>query len=59
MRRLALLSMLLVVFVAGIVVAVAVSTSTSQPIVHYRQVVAHDLKGAISTMDNIIKRYTQ
>jgi hypothetical protein len=58
LRRLALLVLLLSVFIAGGLIALAVSASTSPPVVHYRQVVAHDLNGAISTLDSIIKRYT-
>jgi serine/threonine-protein kinase len=58
LRRVALLALLLSVFIAGVLIALAVTASTSPPVVHYRQVVARDLNGAISTLDGIIQRYT-
>jgi serine/threonine-protein kinase len=58
LRRLALLLALILVFIASVVVAVAISVSTAQPVVHYRQVVAHDLTSAIKTVRSIIRQYS-
>ncbi|MGO9901412.1 MAG: protein kinase domain-containing protein [Solirubrobacteraceae bacterium] len=59
-RRLFALVALALVFVAAVIVAVVVvTTSSSGPIVHYRQVVAHDAQSAINTVQSIVKQYTK
>ena len=58
MRRLALLVGLLIVFAAGVVVAIAASLSTSPTVVHYDRVVAHDVTSAIHDVVGLINRYS-
>jgi len=57
-RAMALLA-LAAVFVIAVVIAVVIATSTSNTVVHYRTIVAHDVQSAINSVRNLINQYTK
>jgi eukaryotic-like serine/threonine-protein kinase len=50
---------ILAVLVAGVIVAVAISSSTSSSVVHFRTVVGHDAQSAIDQVRSVVNRYTK
>ena len=48
-----------VVFVAAVAVAIAIAASTSNNVVHFRKVVAHDTSDAVKQVQSIINQYTK
>ncbi len=50
---------IVVLFVAAVAVAVTIATSTSNNVVHYRKVVAHDTSDAVKQLQQIISQYTK
>jgi eukaryotic-like serine/threonine-protein kinase len=58
-RRLLVALALLCVFAAVVIAAVAVSTSTSNEIVHFRKIVAHDTQTAVQKIQSVINQYTK
>ncbi len=59
LRRLLALFLLALVFTAAVAVAVVIATSTSNTVVHFRTVVAHDAQSAISAIRSIINGNTK
>src|SRR5581483_2446644 len=57
-RRFLAVMVLVAVFVIAVVVAVAVATSTSSNVVHFRNLVAHDVGSAVSGVKSLINQYT-
>jgi beta-lactam-binding protein with PASTA domain len=55
MAVLALLAVLALIVIA----AVTISNSTSNTVVQYRKVVAHDAQSAINQLTDIINKYTK
>ena len=55
MAVLALVAVLALIVIA----AVTISNSTSNTVVHYRKVVAHDAQSAINQLTDIINKYTK
>jgi serine/threonine protein kinase len=53
-RRLTALVMIAVVFTAAVAVSVILATSTSNSVVHFRRVVAHDAQSAINSVRDLI-----
>jgi serine/threonine-protein kinase len=49
----------IVVFVAAVAVAITIAASTSNNVVHFRKVVAHDTSDAVSQLQKIINQYTK
>jgi eukaryotic-like serine/threonine-protein kinase len=58
-RRLLVLLTLLCVFAAVVIVAVVIATSTSNTVVHYRTIVAHDTHTAVQKLQSFINQYTK
>jgi len=58
-RRLFLLIAFLIAFVVAVVVAVVIVDSTSQTVIHARNVATNDFKSAVKDFDNLINRYTK
>ncbi len=58
-RRLGALLAVLAVFVVAVIVAALIATSTSNTVVHFRTVVAHDTQSAIDQVKSIINQYTK
>jgi eukaryotic-like serine/threonine-protein kinase len=58
-RRLLVALALLCVFAAVVIAAVAVATSTSNEMVHFRKVVAHDTQTAVQKIQSVINQYTK
>jgi hypothetical protein len=50
---------LLCVFAAVVIAAVAVATSTSNEMVHFRKIVAHDTQTAVQKIQSVINQYTK
>ena len=50
---------LVVLFVAAVAVAITIATSTSNNVVHFRKVVAHDTNDAVKQIQSIINQYTK
>ena len=46
-------------FVAAVAVAVTIATSTSNNVVHFRKVVAHDTSSAVKQFQDLINQYTK
>ena len=59
LRRLMTLLALALLFTAAVAVAVVLATSTSNTVVHFRTVVAHDAQSAIKDVKNIINGGTK
>jgi hypothetical protein len=51
--------MLACVFVAAVVIAVVIATSTNNEISHFRTVAGHDAQSAINSARNLINQYTK
>jgi eukaryotic-like serine/threonine-protein kinase len=58
-RRLLVALALLCVFAAVVIAAVAVATSTSNEMVHFRKIVAHDTQTAVQKIQSVIHQYTK
>jgi eukaryotic-like serine/threonine-protein kinase len=58
-RRLMALLALLGVLALIVIAAVTISNSTSNTVVHYRKVVAHDVRSGINQLTDIINKYTK
>jgi serine/threonine-protein kinase len=58
-RRLMALLVLAILFTAAVAIAVVIATSTSNSVVHFRTVVAHDAQSAINAVRNIISGNTK
>jgi eukaryotic-like serine/threonine-protein kinase len=58
-RRMMGLLALVAVFALVVIAAVAISNSTSNTVVHYKKIVAHDASSAISQIQNLINQYTK
>ena len=58
-RRLLALLLVVVVFVAVVAVAIDLAASTSNSVVHFRRVVAHDAGSAIQQVQNLVNQYTK
>ena len=59
LRRLLALLLLALLFTAAVAIAVVIATSTSNSVVHFRTVVAHDAQSAINAVRNIINGNTK
>ena len=58
-RRFMIMLLLALLFTAAVVVAVVVATSTSNSVVHFRSVVAHDVNSAVKQLQSLINQYTK
>ena len=58
-RRLVALLALLGVFLAAIVIAVVIATSTSSGIAHFRNSLAHDANSTINQLKHLVNSYTK
>jgi serine/threonine protein kinase len=58
-RRMMGLLSLIAVLALVVIAAVAISNSTSNTVVHYKKIVAHDANSAISQIQNLINQYTK
>jgi serine/threonine-protein kinase len=58
-RRFAIALTVLLLFVAAVVIAVVISTNTSNTVVQLRTTVAHDAQSAINQVQNLIGQYTK
>jgi len=58
-RRLLALLAIAILFTAAVGAAVAISTSTSNSVVHFRTVVSHDAQSAIQAVKNLINGNTK
>jgi eukaryotic-like serine/threonine-protein kinase len=58
-RRLMAVLALLGVLALIVIAAVTISNSTSNTVVHYRKVIAHDAQSAINQLSDIINKYTK
>jgi eukaryotic-like serine/threonine-protein kinase len=58
-RRVAVALTVLLLFVAAVVIAVVISTNTSNTVVQLRTTVAHDAQSAINQVQNLISQYTK
>ena len=59
LRRFLALVALALVFTAAVAVAVTIATSTSNQVVQFRRVVAHDTQNAVNQVRGIINQYTK
>lgn len=59
MRRLVMFLVVALLFVAAVVVAVAIATSTSNTVVHARTVVGKDAQDAINQVKSLVNQYTK
>jgi predicted PurR-regulated permease PerM len=50
---------LLTVFVAAVIVAVVIATSTSSGIAHFRTSIAHDANSTINQLKHLVNSYTK
>ena len=50
---------LVAVFALVVIAAVVIANSTSNTVVHYKQVVARDAQSAISQVEDLINKYTK
>jgi eukaryotic-like serine/threonine-protein kinase len=58
-RRFMVLLALIGVFALVVIAAVAISNSTSNTVIHYQKVVAHDVNAAITQIQNLISQSTK
>jgi len=58
-RRFFALLAVVVLFVAAVAVAITIAASTSNNVVHFRRVVAHDTSDAVNQLQKIINQYTK
>jgi hypothetical protein len=58
-RRLMAVLALVAVLALIVIAAVTISNSTSNTVVHYKKVVAHDAQSAINQMRDLINQYTK
>ncbi len=58
-RRFFALLAVVVLFVAAVAVAITLAASTSNNVVHFRKVVAHDTSDAVQQVQSIINKYTK
>ena len=58
-RRMMAVLALLAVLALIVIAAVTISNSTSNTVVHYKKVVAHDAQSAINQLSDIINKYTK
>ncbi len=58
-RRMMGLLALIAVFALVVIAAVVISNSTSNTVVQYKKIVAHDASSAISQIQNLINKYTK
>ena len=58
-RRMMAVLALLAVLALIVIAAVTISNSTSNTVVHYKKVVAHDAQSAINQLTDIINKYTK
>jgi eukaryotic-like serine/threonine-protein kinase len=58
-RRFLAFLAVVILFVAAVAVAVTISASTSNNVVHFRRVVAHDTNSAVKKFQDIINQYTK
>ena len=58
-RRVMVLLALLAVFALVVIAAVVISNSTSNTVVHYQKIIAHDAQSAISQLQSLINKYTK
>ncbi|HEX3689788.1 MAG TPA: protein kinase [Solirubrobacteraceae bacterium] len=58
-RRLMAVLALLGVLALIVIAAVTISNSTSNTVVHYRKVIAHDAQSAVTQLTDIINKYTK
>ena len=58
-RRVAIALTVLLLFVAAVLIAVVISTNTSNTVVQLRTTVAHDAQSAINQVQNLIGQYTK
>jgi eukaryotic-like serine/threonine-protein kinase len=58
-RRLFALLAVVILFVAAVAVAITIAASTSNNVVHFRKVVAHDTSDAVKQVQSIINQYTK
>jgi hypothetical protein len=47
------------VFTVAVAVALIIASSTSNSVVHFRQVVGHDTQSAINSVRDLINQYTK
>jgi len=50
---------IVILFVAAVAVAITIAASTSNNVVHFRKVVAHDTNAAVKQLQDIITKYTK
>ena len=50
---------IVILFVAAVAVAITIAASTSNNVVHFRTVVAHDTNDAVNQLQKIISKYTK
>ena len=50
---------IVILFVAAVAVAITIAASTSNNVVHFRKVVAHDTNDAVNQLQKIISKYTK
>jgi serine/threonine-protein kinase len=58
-RRFLAFLAVVILFVAAVAVAVTISASTSNNVVHFRKVVAHDTGSAVQKFQDLINQYTK
>jgi hypothetical protein len=58
-RRMMAVLALVAVLALIVIAAVTISNSTSNTVVHYRKVIAHDTQSAINQLQGIINKYTK
>jgi len=58
-RRFFALLAVVVLFVAAVAAAITIATSTSNNVVHFKRVVAHDTSDAVKQVQSIINQYTK
>jgi hypothetical protein len=58
-RRALVLLLMLAFFVVVVAAAAVIATDTSNTVVHFRKVIAHDVQDAINQVHNLINKYTK
>jgi serine/threonine-protein kinase len=58
-RRFLAVAFLCFVFLAAVVIAVTIATSTSSSVEHFKRIVAHDFNSAVNAVKNFINQYTK
>jgi serine/threonine-protein kinase len=58
-RRFVAFLLVVVLFVAVVAVAISLAASTSNSVVHFRRVVAHDANSAIQQVKSVVNQYTK